>query len=68
MKGLNRLMVTLAAGVSLSCDCDINRDGWIVGVAYATDFQGLHYRAFLLRPIADLAHLHLLLLVGGFGG
>jgi probable HAF family extracellular repeat protein len=62
MQDLNTLVVNLPTGFSLACAYGINRGGWIVGVAYTNDSQGLHQRAFLLRPIADLAHLNLLLL------
>jgi hypothetical protein len=55
------LVVKLPAGVSLACTYSINRGGWIVGVGYSNDSQGLHRRAFLLSPIADLAHLQFLL-------
>ena len=60
MQDLNTLVGNLPAGRFLACAYAINRSGWIVGVA--TDSQGLHQRAFLLQPIADLAHLQLLLL------
>ena len=67
MQDLNTLAVNLPAGVSLACAYGINRSGWIVGVAYTTDSQGLHREPSCCGPSPTSPTCSSYCWISGFG-